>query len=577
MRFCVTGVMLLVLAGCGSAGPEGEVLRVAVVGEDAAAGSLTRDMADAMLRPTLIERDRAGELVGGLASSWRFLDEGGALILRLKPLKWSDGTDLVAGDVVAGFRRTARVREAAAHFRLAGIAGAEMVAAGKPVSALGVGAPTARVVEIKLEAPSPLLLDWLAEPDAGVMGKGRTPPTLARYVEDEAEKTALVLRRREMAESEEALPAEVRIETMAAAETAVAAFRAGQVDIVVGEGLAGLNEARLAAGRREVLRIDPLLAVYGWRTNALKGPLADAGLRRALADVVDRQALISRFGIAAIQPEAGLLPERLRPEIGPEPELFLESEAERQAGVAAGLRRAAGAVGGVVGGAVGGAVGVVGGAVDVVGNVVGSAANVLTGGGSMDADALAVRRAEAQALVMAARLAAAGRTAKAGGDAGEAQPDAALPPLRLTLLMPPGREHRTIAERVAADWRPLGVEVKVRVADRAARAKLVKAGDFDLVVDETATRVMDPAALLDRFRCGAGPHCNRAADELLDAAAAAPPATRGRLLASAELALLAGPPMIGLFTPVRWALVSTQVTGWVPNARGVHPLGRITR
>ncbi|WP_439532968.1 ABC transporter substrate-binding protein [Polymorphobacter sp.] len=544
-----------------------------------------------MTRPTLIERDSAGLLVGSLASSWRFLDDGGALILRLQPMRWSDGAPLVAADVVAAFRRAARPPAPAESFRLAGIAGAAAVAGGRPATRLGVGAPTARVVEIKLESPSPLLLDWLAEPEAAVMRTGRNAATLARYVEapqaDDSTATkgntkgasiARVLRRRSMEASPEALPAEVRIEAMTSAEQAVAAFQRGTVDIVIGEGMAGLGEARLSR-RREVLRLDPLAAVYGWRTNSLRGPLADPGLRRALADVVDRQALTRRFGLTAIQPEAGLLPERLRPALGAgpvEPDLA-EDEAVRRAGVAAALGRAAGAVSGVVGGAVGGAVGVVGGAVDVVGNVVGSAANVLTGGGSMDADALAARRAEAQALVLVTRLSLAGRTAEAGGDAVQAREGEALPLLRLVLLMPPGREHRIIAERVAADWSPLGVEVVVRVADRAQRAKLIAAGDFDLAVDETNLRVQDPAALLDRFRCGAGPHCNATADSLLDAAALAPPAARGRLLASAELAMLTGPPMIGLFTPVRWALVSPQVRGWVPNGRGVHPLGRVTR
>jgi peptide/nickel transport system substrate-binding protein/oligopeptide transport system substrate-binding protein len=193
----------------------------------------------------------------------------------------------------------------------------------------------------------------------------------------------------------------------------------------------------------------------------------------------------------------------------------------------------------------------------------------------MDADALAVRRAEAQALILTARLQRAGRLADSGGEALQAREAEALPPLRLTLLMPPGREHRTIAERVAADWRPLGVELVVRVADRAQRAQLMARGEFDLAVDETQYAVMDAGALLDRFRCGAGAHCNPEADALLDAAALAPPAARARLMADAELAMLAGPPMIGLFTPVRWALVSERVEGWTANAAGVHPLGRL--
>ena len=568
----------LVLGGCGASGPEGEVLRVAVVGDQGGAAPLARQMADDMLRPRLIERDAAGQLVGGLASSWRFLDDGSALILRLRPARWSDDRPLVAADVVSAFTRSSRPPAPAQGFRMALIAGADDMARGLRRASLGVGAPTPRVVELKLAAPSPLLLEWLAEPEMGVgaAGKGQNLPTLARYVEVEAAEGQRLppsslaayglvpvarLRRLAQVPSPEAMPAEVHVLATAATDKAVAAFRRGEVDIVLSEGLAGLGEARVAAGRRDTLRLDPLAGVYGWRANALKGPLADAGLRRALADLVDRTALVSRFGIAALRPEAGLLPPALRP-LPPETVAQTDDVASPAPGVAAGLRRAAGVVGGVVGGA--------------VGDVMGGAANALTGGGRMDESRFAVRQAEVRALVLAARMQAVGRMAESGGDALAANAGDELPPLRLTLLLPPGREHRTIAERVAADWRVLGVELMVKVADRETRTRLIGNGDFDLAVDETSTRVMDPAALLERFRCGAGPHCNPAADSLLSAARLSPPAERARLLASAELVLLSGPPLIGLFTPVRWALVSPDVQGWVANPAG-HPLGRLSR
>lgn len=561
------GLMAL-LAGCGSSGPEGEVLRVAVVSESAAASPLARHMAQEMTRPRLIERDSAGRIVGGLASSWRFLDDGGALILRLRPVKWSDDRPLVAADVVSAFRRAARPPTPAAGFRMAGVLGADQMARGQRRATLGVSAATPRVVEVKLIAPSPLLLEWLAETDMAIMAPGaRTPPTLARYTEipAEAASTGLVpvarLQRRAKEPLPEATPAEVQLLATAAVDKALAAFRRGELDVVMGEGLAGLGEARVAAGRRETLKLDPVAGVYGWRVNALKGPLADASLRRALADVVDRTALTSRFGITGMEPEAGLLPPALRPlpaQLLAEVQAPDPGQESGQGGVAAGLRRAAGAVGGAVG------------------TVVGGAANVLTGGNRMEEEQLMARQAEARVLVLAARLTAAGRTAESGGEALAARAGDNLPPLSLTLLVPPGREHLTIAERVAADWRPLGVELLLKVADPKERAQLIAAGQFDLAVDETATRVMDTAALLQRFRCGAGPHCNPAADALLDAARVAAPAERARLLAAAELSLLSGPPLIGLFTPVRWALVSPQVKGWVPNAVG-HPLGRLSR
>ncbi|MFZ4111036.1 MAG: ABC transporter substrate-binding protein, partial [Polymorphobacter sp.] len=80
---------------------------------------------------------------------------------------------------------------------------------------------------------------------------------------------------------------------------------------------------------------------------------------------------------------------------------------------------------------------------------------------------------------------------------------------------------------------------------------------------------------LARWRCGAGPHCNPAAVALLDAARTAPAAVRPALLARAEAEMLGGPPLIPLFTAIRWALVARDVDGWVPNRAASHPLARL--
>ena len=85
-----------------------------------------------------------------------------------------------------------------------------------------------------------------------------------------------------------------------------------------------------------------------------------------------------------------------------------------------------------------------------------------------------------------------------------------------------------------------------------------------------------PLAFLTPFACranGAGGYCNPGADALVTAARAAPDATTATTtLGAAEAAMVADTPMIALFAPVRWALVSRQVTGWTANAAGQHPL-----
>ncbi|PZN92165.1 MAG: hypothetical protein DCF31_17420, partial [Alphaproteobacteria bacterium] len=266
-----------------------------------------------------------------------------------------------------------------------------------------------------------------------------------------------------MAASADARPAEISIASSSDARAAVAAFDAGRQDIVIGEGLAGLGEARVGA-RNDALRLDPLWGVYGYLVNSRNGPTADAGVRRALAMAIDRPALAGSFGLAAIRPAAELVPS--------------------PAGVAPDWLRL-----------------------------------------DYDGRLLAARQL----------LAAAGWTAER--------------PLRLVLLLPPGRDHRAVAERVGADWARVGVLLAVTEVDADAFDKLVARGDFELAVREASLPVPDPVALLARFRCRAGPYCNPAVDALLAAARTAAPDQRERLLAEAQAALLAAPPMIPLFTP----------------------------
>ena len=465
-----------VVAGCGSPDGEASRLRVVVVGTPWTGGVAAQLEAEAT-RPTLIARDGSGALVPGLASSWRFVDDERSLILRLRPVKWSDKTGFDASEVVAAFRRAAQRGEAAL-----GHAG---IAMGNTPAKLGVLAPISRVVEIRVAAASPLLLGWLADPGLAVMRAGPVP-TLAHYRASGAATQRTLVRRDEVA-SPAARPASIAIATDSDAVRAIAGFSRGESDIVIGDGLAGLGEARSAA-RPQILQVDALWGVYGYVANTLKGPLRDPKLRLALSLAADREALAARIGLAAMVPVDGLLPPSL-------------AEAAAQ---------------------------------------------------PLD---MAARRMLAQQLLV--------------DTAG------VRPPLRLTLLLPPGRDHRVIAERIAADWTALGVTLVVSQVGAAAIADKVRRGDFELALTEASVAVPDPAALLARWRCGAGPACDAVADALFDAVRLAPPAQRQAMLAAAEAKWLEGPPMVPLLTPLRWALVARRVEGWTPNRAGSHPLGRL--
>lgn len=466
--------VLLLVAACGGSKGDDSQLAVTVVGTPWAGGLATALEAEAT-RPTLVARDSSGAIVPGLATSWRFVDGDNSLILRLRPRQWDDGVIFSAGQVVAAFHRAQVRREPAlAHAAIA-----------------VTRAPISRVVEIRLAAASPHLLGWLSDPGLAVTRPARrsdgVEPGLASYIGSGPTEARRLLRHDEMA-SAVARPAEITLTSVADPAAAIARFTRGQADIVIGDGLAGLSEARTVA-RPQTLSLDALWGVYGYVANTRSGPLRDRQLRLALSLAVDRPALSARIGLAAMAPVDGLLPPSLR--LAPAAGLDTPTEAML-----------------------------------------------------------------AQQLLKTAR-------------------GSSATPIRLTLLLPPGRDHRVIADRVAADWRPLGVEIVISEADNASIADKVRRGAFDLALTEASLAVPDAAALLARWRCAGGLVCDAAADALWAAAQTAPLAMRPALLAAAEARWLEAPPMIPLLTPLRWALVSPGVDGWNANPSGRHPLSRL--
>ncbi len=152
----------------------------------------------------------------------------------------------------------------------------------------------------------------------------------------------------------------------------------------------------------------------------------------------------------------------------------------------------------------------------------------------------------------------------------------AATPLTVTISLPDAHEHAAIAAAVASDWARIGVRTLTIVRSPAGHALAVARGTFELAVSERSAPFDSPLAFLTPFACraaGSGGYCNPGADALVAAARGAPDATTATTtLAAAEAAMVADTPMIALFAPIRWALVSRQVTGWSANAAGRHPL-----
>jgi oligopeptide transport system substrate-binding protein len=278
----------LFLAACDRAPPGGD-LAVVVAGDPAPATALADGLAAEASRATLITRAPGGELAPGLATSWRFLDQGQDLILRLAPVRWPSrdekpGAELVARDVVASLRRAP--------------ANARAVRAAAGLEARDTArAPIARVVELTPRPATPFLLDWLADPALAVLDRrGQAFPGPYDLKRQDG---TLRLERRSETPRADAQAASILIETAAPAD-AIAGFAAKQRPLVLGAGLAGLSDAR-AAGLGRALRVEPVHGVIGLSiANVKDGALADPRLRRALLLAADGAPLANRFALGAL-------------------------------------------------------------------------------------------------------------------------------------------------------------------------------------------------------------------------------------------------------------------------------------
>ncbi len=476
MRGALIGTVLLLLAGCGS-GSDSDRLRVLVAGDSGGNKALAARLVTGATATPLLARDEAGHIVPGLASSWRFVDDGRSLILRIRPVPWSDRKPATAKQVAVALEEAMDAGGPVADFALGGIE--------------SVTAPTPRVVEVRLRAADPDIVGWLSLPEAAVLRRGAT---LGAYRAENGDGWPRRLVRDGREDRDDARSAAIEVALEPDVSAATAAFARGGSDIVMGAGLAGLAEARIA--QPDALRLEGCWCVYGYVANTRTGPLADPRVRRALSMALDRDRVARGLGVAGVAVVTGLVPPSLA---GPTPRL-----------------------------------------------------------------------PDWAGLDLAARQAMAARLLKAAGYDPEHR-------LHMTLLLVAGRDHQAVAAAVGDDWRALGVSVTVSIVQTDELAAAVAHGRFDLALADRSVPVADAGALLRRFGCRANAvYCNPQADALLDAAYAQPPETRRETLGQAEAMMLADTPFVPLFTPVRWALVSPRVVGWLPNPSGAHPLGRLS-
>lgn len=246
----------------------------------------------------LVSFDAQGQVEPALAERWIVTDDGLSYIFRIRRTRWSDGKYVTAQEVVKSLKAS-----------LAANNGNPLRASFANVSE--IVAMTEHVLEIRLAAPQPSLLPLLAQPEMAVMKQGRgTGP----YEIHRRNPNSLVLRpalpdeASEAEASEELLRKSERRVRGDRAAAAVARFVDGDVSLVLGGTFDDILIARAADLGGNVWRRDPAPGVFGLVMSRKNKVLANQEVRRALAMVIDRQAILQRFNVAGWRGSAALLP-----------------------------------------------------------------------------------------------------------------------------------------------------------------------------------------------------------------------------------------------------------------------------
>lgn len=283
-------VLALLAAGCSDA-PD-HAVAVAVIGDPGSptVGGPRLPLAAQLVRSAtaegLVGFDEQGRVIPALADRWIVTDDGLSYIFRLRDGTWPDKSPLT-GD-------TARVA------LLQAIGSVRSTPLGADLAAIDeVRAMAGRVVEIRLRQAQPDFLQLLAQPELGLLRKGRGagPMRLTR------EKRALVLK--PIPPEDRGLPQvedwddrsrKLRLVAVSAGR-AIERFNAGQADIVLGGRLADFPRLDTSGVPRGAVRLDPVAGLFGIAIANPQGFLAAPERREALAMAIDRDALAAALNV----------------------------------------------------------------------------------------------------------------------------------------------------------------------------------------------------------------------------------------------------------------------------------------
>ena len=125
-----------------------------------------------------------------------------------------------------------------------------------------------------------------------------------------------------------------------AGTAAIAAFNAGEVDLVLGGRIQDFMLTRSVGILRGTIQLDPVIGLFGLQVMSDQGFLADPANREALAMAIDRPGLIAPFGVGGWSPTSRIVSPSLDGDLGTIGERWSEQTLEDRRAIAASRVRA---------------------------------------------------------------------------------------------------------------------------------------------------------------------------------------------------------------------------------------------
>jgi len=269
-----------------------------------------------MIHSNLVRFDDDGRIVSSLAKSWTISEDGLLYTFHLGRSGFSDGEDVVAGDVVFSFKRLLDPETASPRWWvLKPLAGAEVFHAGGEFDKASLTAPDDSTVIIRLQYPLAHFLSLLSMPSAGIVSEKKVEAAGADYGRDPCgagpwklslwnEGERLMLTRNDHSADRNSEVEGISLRIIPESMTRIAEFETGNLDILE-VPRAELDIWRSAGVR--LLQKEELRVVYIGLNNG-KYPFNDVRVRKALNHAIDVEMIIAKVLFGAAKRSKGPVP-----------------------------------------------------------------------------------------------------------------------------------------------------------------------------------------------------------------------------------------------------------------------------